>query len=158
MSIVAKRVSINCDAADFAFYQQVTSGNDPREAPFEHYIDAFTAFACVGYHYDAFEPITSEKRELTLASYLVEHDDRLLVLLSLAYARSKVAKPDMTTRERVVGLLSTAGILPIVEGWANAGVRIVREMYESGTIASNRTIGLADELLSYLEAQSIGTI
>lgn len=149
MSITAVRTSIHCEASDVDFYQRVTKSSDPRESPFRDYLDAFVAFASIGYYYKIHEPLV-QRKELTLAGYWAEQQDRLLVLLALAYSRLKEVEVDRSTKELIGGLLSTAGIVPVVEGWANAGARLVRELYDSGRLPTNRTVGLYEELSSYL--------
>lgn len=153
LAIEVKRTSLHCDAADYEFYKQSTGQGDAYAKPFPTMFDAYIAFACIGYHYGEYqliEPVSS-REELTLASYL-SGDNRLWTLAALAYSRLKADNPDESELALAQRVLSTSDIIPVTEGWANAGVKIVREMYDRGEVVHNRTLGLAETLLNDIRA------
>lgn len=153
LAIDVKRTSLFCDAADYDFYKQCTGQGDAYSRPYATMFDAYIAFACIGFHYDEYLPIesSSQRQELTLASYL-SGDKRLWTLAALAYSRLKSERPDEGEFALAQQVLSTSDIIPITEGWANAGVKIVKDIYDRGEIVHNRTLGLAEILLNDLEA------
>lgn len=153
LAIAVKRTSLHCDAADYEFYKQSTGQGDAYSKPFPSMFDAYIAFACIGFHYGEYQLIepVSNREELTLASYLAG-DKRLWTLAALAYSRLKTDNPDQSELTLAQKVLSTSDIIPLTEGWANAGAKIVRELYDKGEIIHNRTLGLAEILLNDIQA------
>lgn len=152
LSISVRRTSLRCDAVDYEFYRRIAGSGDPYGKPFPTMYDAFIAFACIGYHYDNFIPLgvaASDKEELTLASYMVD-DKRLWTLAALAYAHAKRQHENVDELELARLVLDTNSLIPLVEGWANGGAKLVRAQFDSGELKENRTVGLAEILLEDL--------
>lgn len=149
--ITVARTSLYCATEDYDFYKQITEGNDPYKQPFETMIDAYIAFACIGFSRNAYEPLAkgSDRRELTLTSYMAD-DKRILVLAALAYVRLKAERPDEDEAELAREVMHTREIVSAVEGWANAGAKIVRAQFQSAELIDNRTLGLSEALLGEL--------
>lgn len=146
MPILVKRTSVHCEASDHDFYRQITAtkGKGALETPFSNMIQAFTAFACLGYQQNTYVPL-DKRQEITLAVYF-SHRLQIPTLASLAFARLRQENPDDSTEDLAAQLLSTDTIVPIVEGWANGGLRIFRDELESGHNGVHQAFALWDLL------------
>lgn len=148
MNIKVERTSVHCEASDHDLYRSWTRGgsHDALEVPFATMVNAFVAFACLGFRHDRYEPLV-KRQEIFLAISL-DQSLQLPVLASLAFARLRSERPDAATQEIAQALRSTRTIIPIVEGWAHGGLRVFGEAMASGT--PHATLALYDQLSDVL--------
>src|SRR5690625_1240402 len=111
MSIKVERASVHCESSDHELYKSLVSGGarNPLEVPFESMLEAFVAFACLGYHHSQYIPL-NRSQEMTLSSY-VDQDLDLFVLAALAYARLRTEDPDRSIEDTVTVLTTTKTII-----------------------------------------------
>lgn len=154
MVIQVKRTSVHCEATDHEFYQRIAQARrqDALEVPFTSMVNAFVTFACLGYHHDRYEPL-NHRQEITLSVYFSQ-EVQLPILMSLAFARLRREQPDETTEALAKQLLSTESIFPVVEGWANGGLRMFQEATESGHQGPYLTLAVLDQLRPLVSATS----
>lgn len=148
MNIKVERTSVHCEASDHDRYRSWTRGgaHDALEVPFSTMVNAFVAFASLGYRYDRYELLV--KRQEIFLSISIDQSLQLPVLASLAFARLRAERPDAPTAELTQALASTRTIIPIVEGWANGGIRVFEEVMESGS--PHATLALYDQVADLL--------
>lgn len=144
MNIKVERTSVHCEASDHDTYRAWTRGgsHDALEVPFATMVNAFVAFACLGYRHGRYEPLV-KRQEIFLAISL-DQTLHLPTLASLAHARLRIERPNASTQELAQALMSTRSIVPIVEGWANGGIRVFEEAMAAGT--PHATLTLYDQL------------
>ena len=133
MIIKVERTSAHCEASDHNYYRSLTRGgsHDALEVPFATMVNAFVAFASLGYHQQRYEPV--QKRQEIFLAISLDQELHVPVLASLAFARLRAEEPEATTEDLALRLMSTKTIIPLVEGWANGGLRVFQEATESGS-------------------------
>lgn len=130
MSVKIVRTSVHTEKASHAFYQEMTGG--PRanalDIPFASMPNAFIALACLGAREDCFTELR-DKQEIFIAPSF--DSDHIPVLVSLAYDR--LVSTGKSHEEAIRIVSSSTGFVPVVEGWAQGGLRIFQDALRSGS-------------------------
>lgn len=140
MAIEVTRTSVHCDSRWHDYYRSIVSPNrnQAMEMPFATMYEAFMTFACLGRYHNTYVPL-EDKREIFLAQYF-DRERHIPVLVALAYDHLVGTGTEPDAAFEVV--TTSSGFVPIVEGWANGGVRIFNEAMKLGNPLA--TMGLVD--------------
>lgn len=127
-SISIERTSVNCEASWHDFYKTVHDGRRVMadSIAFSGMNQAFVTFACLGRAANHYVPL-KHKQEIFIA-FSLDATLHIPVLAALAFER--LVDEEVEKSEALKTIMSTKGIIPVVEGWAQGGAEVFKEEVE----------------------------